>query len=98
MNSAWMPDQLPTLATGDVIPLPLCIETNWANDGWEVNVLLVSDVTPNGYESYPVWTRREPYAQQGERAGTDPDEADRVLDHGLQRFAERLREVLTDTR
>lgn len=46
------------LRRGDVVPLPLATEVNWRDNGYEVNVILVLDVSENGYDSTePIFTR-----------------------------------------
>lgn len=75
------------------MPLPLMVETNWAAEGWEVNVILVTDVEPNGYTAVsPIWTHREPYTD----CSTGPDEAHQVTGAAIAAFGDRLRTVLAD--
>ena len=90
MNSWWSDAQVRTLKIGDVMPLPLMVETNWASEGWEVNVVLVTDVVPNGYSSVDVWTHTEPY--RTESPGTD--EAAEVTASAVTEFGRRLRALL----
>jgi hypothetical protein len=92
MNTWWSDEQVRTLRVGDVVPLPLMVETNWVVDGWEVNVTLVTDVESHGYSSVdpPIWTHRQPYTE----AGTGSDEAHRVTDAAIAAFGDRLRAVL----
>ena len=93
MNTWWSDQQIQVLRVGDVMPLPLMVETNWAAEGWEVNVILVTDVEASGYSSYqPIWTHREPYTD----LGGNTDEAQRVTDAALRAFGDRLRAVLAD--
>ena len=93
MNTWWSDEQARTLRTGDVMPLPLMVETNWAAEEWEVNVILVTDVHPNGYTAVnPIWTHREPYTDRGTGSG----EAHRVTDAAITAFGDRLRAVLAD--
>jgi hypothetical protein len=84
-------EQWPSLRHGDVYPLPLATETNWTADGWEVNVMMRHDTSPDGYTSTPIWTYQAPYADPGRET---PDEADKVTRVATQAFALRLREVL----
>ena len=61
MNTWWSDEQVKTLRTGDVMPLPLMVETNWAAEEWEVTVILVTGVEPNGYTAVnPISTHRQP--------------------------------------
>ena len=90
MNTWWSLEQQHTLRVGDVMPLPLMIETNWATEGWEVNVTLVTHVDTGGYRSIDIWTHREPYGD-GPR---DEDEAARVTEAAATKFGLRLRELL----
>jgi hypothetical protein len=93
MHTWWSDEQVNSLQTGDVMPLPLMVETNWAAEEWEVNVILVTDVVPNGYTAVdPIWTHREPYTDRG----TGPDEAQRVIDAAIVAFGDRLRAVLAE--
>lgn len=93
MNTWWSREQISTLQTGDVMPLPLMVETNWTQAGWEVNVILVTDVVSGGYSSIePIWSHREPYGDRG--AGSA--EAERVTDAALMDFGRRLRTVLAE--
>ena len=65
------------------MPLPLMVETNWTAEGWEVNVILVTDVEPNGYTSgNAIWTHREHYRDLGARSS----EAQRVTDSAITAF------------
>ena len=92
MDTWWSDEQVETLRFGDVMPLPLMLETNWTTEGWEVNVILVTDVGPNGYSSYnEIWSHRQPYTDGG-----SPDEAHRVTDDAVRAFGDRLRAVLAD--
>lgn len=93
MYSWWSEEQVQVLRVGDVVPLPLMIETNWATEGWEVNVILVTGVESSGYDSsLPIWTHREPYTDLG---GSN-DEAQRVTDAALIAFGDRLRALLAN--
>ncbi len=93
MDTWWSDEQVRTLRVGDVMPLPLMLETNWTTEGWEVNVIVVTDVEPSGYSSVnPLWTYREPYTDLG--AGSD--EAQRVMHAATVAFGDRLRAVLAD--
>jgi len=80
-----------TLRHGDVYPLPLATDTGWGADGWRVDVVVLTDVSDEGYSAVSVFTYREPYAD--DRAPDDA-EATRVTKAGLGAFAVRLREVL----
>ena len=91
MQTWWSTEQQRTLHTGDVVPLPLMVETNWESEGWAVEVILVTDVQSDGYSSYPVWSHREPYVDGRQ----DRAAADAVTDRALGQFAARLRDVLT---
>ncbi|MFT4163712.1 MAG: hypothetical protein QM650_00540 [Microlunatus sp.] len=90
MNTWWSDSQVRVLQTGDVMPLPLMVETNWAVEGWEVKVLLVSDVVKSGYSSVDVWTYTAPYSTES----PDIAEADDVTETAIMKFGQRLREVL----
>lgn len=90
MDTWWSADQVRTLRVGDVMPLPLMVETNWAKDGWEVNVTLVTEVVPDGYSSVNIWTYRESYGENG----SDEQEAERVTKSAITAFGRRLRAVL----
>jgi len=92
MDTWWSDDQVRTLKIGDVMPLPLMVETNWATDGWEVNVVLVTEVVTNGYTSVNVWSYREPYRDGAQ----DTTEATRVTGAAITAFGYRLRAVLGD--
>lgn len=63
MRIPWQEESWAALRLGDVYPLPLATETNWAADGWEVNLILVVEVQPSGYSAHPLWTYREPYGE-----------------------------------
>ena len=94
MDTWWSDEQIETLRIGDVMPLPLMLETNWTVEGWEVNVILVTDVVQGGYTSVnPIWTHRQPYTDLGAGA----DEAHRVTDAAVVAFGDRLRAVLADS-
>ena len=93
MDTWWSPEQQQTLRTGDVMPLPLMVETNWADEGWEINVTLVTDVEPHGYGSVDIWTYREPYRDGDGSQGAD--EADRVTTTAVMEFGLRLRRLLS---
>ena len=71
-NEKW-----PILRHGDVCPLPLAIETNWA-DLWEVNVILLFDADENGYSSKTLWTYHEPYATPGHATREEAGPSDRT--------------------
>lgn len=43
---AW-DQRWPQLRIGEVFPLPLATETNWMAT-WEVNVIMLTDVSPSG--------------------------------------------------
>jgi hypothetical protein len=93
MDSWWSDKQVQVLRVGDVMPLPLMVETNWAAEGWEVNVILVTDVERSGYSSsLPIWSHLEPYTDLGGSTA----EAQRVTDAALIAFGDRLRAVLAD--
>ena len=93
MDTWWSDEQVKSLQTGDVMPLPLMLETNWTTEGWEVNVILVTEVESGGYSSVnPVWTHRQPYTDLG--AGSD--EAQRVMRDATRAFGSRLRAVLAE--
>lgn len=93
MDTWWSEEQVNTLHIGDVMPLPLMLETNWTAEGWEVNVILVTSVEPGGYTSgNSIWTHRQPYTDLG--AGSD--EAHRVTSDATVAFGDRLRTVLAD--
>jgi hypothetical protein len=85
-------EKWPELRYGDVFPLPLATETNWA-DTWQVNVLMLLQADGNGYSSRTVWSYTEPYAEPGR--GTR-EEAAEVTERALSAFADRLREVLAE--
>lgn len=92
MDTWWSEGQQQILRTGDVMPLPLMVETNWGSDGWEVNVTLVTSVERSGYDSVDIWTYREPF-----RAGDTSqsvEEADRVREAAVVEFGLRLRRLL----
>jgi hypothetical protein len=93
MDSWWSDKQVQVLRVGDVMPLPLMVETNWTTEGWEVNIILVTDVEKSGYNSsLPIWTHLEPYTDLGGSTA----EAHRVTDAALLAFGDRLRSVLAD--
>lgn len=93
MITWWSDEQVKSLQIGDVMPLPLMVETNWAGEEWEVNVILVTEVEPNGYSSVtPIWSHREPYTDAGSGTG----EAHRVTHAAIAAFGDRLRAVLAD--
>jgi len=92
MNTWWSDDEVRTLKAGDVMPLPLMVETNWGTAGWEVNVILVTEVGTDGYTSVNVWSHREPYRDDTQ----DTTEAARVTDAAITAFGRRLRAVLGD--
>lgn len=84
------------LRSGDVFPVPLATDTHWTADGWEVEVVVLLEVSAGGYSSSPVWIYREPYRTGADHrpGGTSPAEADRVTRAALHGFATRLRELL----
>jgi hypothetical protein len=92
MDTWWSARQQQTLRTGDVMPLPLMVETNWAAEGWEVNIALVTSVERSGYSSMNIWTHREPYREGDPSSG--PDEADRVTEAAVMEFGLKLRNLL----
>jgi hypothetical protein len=87
---AW-DEKWPVLRHGDVYPVPLATDTSWTDEGWTVDVVVLTDVTEGGYSAVSVFTYREPYAD--DRA-PDEAEATRVTSAGLGAFAARFREVL----
>ena len=95
MDTWWSPEQQQTLRTGDVMPLPLMVETNWAGEGWEVNVTLVTGVERSGYDSVHIWTHREPYRDGKGSQGAD--EADRVTEAAVTEFGLKLRRLLAQS-
>ncbi len=90
MNTWWSAEQQRTLRVGDVMPLPLMVETNWASEGWEVNITLVVDVAHSGYSSVDIWTHREPYRDGAQGS----DEAHRVTEAAVMEFGLKLRRLL----
>jgi hypothetical protein len=50
------------LSESDVLPFPLATETNYTQDGWRVNLIVVVDITAGGYEAITVSEYAEPYA------------------------------------
>ena len=85
-------EKWPILRHGDVFPLPLAVETNWA-DSWEVNVILLFDADENGYSSKPLWTYQEPYATPGYATR---EEAGQVTERALTLFTDRLQRLLAE--
>lgn len=86
---AWRPgwDEL-ALRRGDVVPLPLATETNWRDSGYEVNVIVLLDVSEHGYDSTaPIFTRFFASDTVGR-----PEEAVRLA---LLDFADQLRKALS---
>jgi hypothetical protein len=92
MDTWWSAQQQQTLRVGDVMPLPLMVETNWATEGWEVNITLVTSVEPHGYSSVDIWTHREPYREVDRSQG--PEEAGRVTEAAVMEFGLKLRRLL----
>jgi hypothetical protein len=92
MDTWWSAQQQQTLRTGDVMPLPLMVETNWAIEGWEVNITLVTSVERSGYSSIDIWTHREPYREQVGSQGVE--EASRVTEAAVMEFGWKLRRLL----
>lgn len=86
----------PDLRRGDVFPVPLATDTHWTADGWEVEVVVLLEVSAGGYSSSPVWSYREPYRTGADHRpdDTSPAAADRVTRAALHGFATRLRELL----
>ena len=72
------------------MPLPLMVETNWTMEGWEVNIVLVTDVVSNGYSSVDVWTHTEPYRNDS----PDTDQAAEITATAVTEFGHRLRALL----
>ena len=85
---AW-DEKWPQLRIGDVFPLPLATETNWAAT-WEVNVIMLTDVSPRGYSHITLWTYTEPYEDED----ASPEAAAAVTDRAVRQFAFRLRDLL----
>ncbi len=79
MDTWWSDEQVSTLRVGDVMPLPLMLETNWTREGWEVNVVMVTEAVVGGYTSgNPIWTHRQHYTDLGQgRDEADPSHAGR---------------------
>ncbi|MFZ2165291.1 MAG: hypothetical protein WAV45_07485 [Propionibacteriaceae bacterium] len=88
-------EKWPQLRGADVFPLPLASETNWTPSGWEVNVVLLTDVAARGFHGIPLWTHCEPYNTPGH---AHSDEARAVTERALSEFGHRLREVLSPPR
>jgi hypothetical protein len=78
------------LAVADVYPLPLAVETNWTSSGWEVAIVMVTEVGRGGHESTAVWSFDEPYSSESPPDG----EAAAVTSEALKAFAARLRTLL----
>lgn len=85
---AW-DEKWPQLRIGEVFPLPLATETNWMST-WEVNVIMLTDVTPGGYSHVTLWTYTEPYANDD----ASPEAAAAVTDRAVTEFAFRLKALL----
>lgn len=87
----WDEKWWPVLRLADVYPLPLATETNWAGDGWEINLVLVGDVQESGYSTLPLWSYREPYGE-----GPQDQEVQAVHDRAMEALAGKLRALLND--
>jgi len=85
---AW-DQRWPQLRIGEVFPLPLATETNWMAT-WEVNVIMLTDVSPSGYSHVTLWTYTEPY----EDDDASPEAAAAVTDRAITQFALRLKALL----
>ena len=71
------------LGRGDVVPLPLALETNWRPDHLELNVIIVLDQDGSGYTaSAPIWSTSLPYDP-----GRTPAHAVEARGEALRRFA-----------
>ena len=92
MDTWWSAQQQQTLRTGDVMPLPLMVETNWTTEGWEVNITIVTSVERSGYSSIDIWTHREPYRDRDGSQGAE--EAGRVTEAAVLEFGLKLRRLL----
>lgn len=91
-------EKWPMLRHGEVFPFPLATETNWSAEGWEVNVIAVSEASESGYAHTNIWTYRAPYRDSDHLS---PEEAQEITRDAVHAFALRLREVLaaeTDAR
>jgi hypothetical protein len=86
-------EKWPDLRYGDVFPLPLATETNWVNESWEVNVVLLLAADESGYSCKNVWTYREPYVDD---RSTSPADAAAVTERAMSAFADRLQRLLQD--
>ena len=87
-------EQWDDLAAHDVLPVPLVTSTNWAEGGWEVDVLALTEVD-SGHGGIVLWTHREPYRPDAAR---DAEQARRVTVRAVEAFARRLAEVLAPNR
>ena len=90
---AW-DEQWRRLRRGEVYPVPLATETNLASDGWEVQVIVLMEVSDGGHSSIPIWTHKQPYRDAAGESLMTNEEAERVTQDALAEFAARLRDVL----
>ena len=89
MNIDWA-----AMAHGDVVPLPLGVETNWRSGHFEVNVIIVISQEEAGYTAtLPLWSTTIPY-------DGDPSQehAQEARHEALRRFAMDFARVLTSGR
>ena len=83
------------LRFGGIYPLPLATQTQHSEAGWEVSVVMLTEVEGgSGYGTVPIWTHREPATddQSGDYA-----EGVQVTCRAVEKFARRLAEVLADS-
>jgi hypothetical protein len=80
----------------DLVPFPLVTDTSYAADGWRVDLVVLLDITADGYESFTVAQYDQPYTQVGPGGppDTSPEAAEAVRRAAITHFAEKLRRAL----
>lgn len=84
------------LRRGNVYPLPLATETSWTADGFTIDLVIVTDVSQNGYgTTQPIFSRVYPYLEDDRSEAA----AARAHQEFLNDTAQRLSDVMaTDPR
>jgi hypothetical protein len=83
------------LATMDMYPFPLAIQIRYLTDGWEVELVVVVELTNGGSSSVVMGRFTQPYNKRPDgEPDMSPEAAEAVASEAIAHFATRLKDAL----
>jgi hypothetical protein len=97
-NDAGVVDPSADLRRFDVFPFPLATAAHWTDSGFEIELVLITDVRDSGYEAMPLASHTVAYAngRQPEQGSAASAEFDHALREAFAVFAGKIARALRD--